>query len=67
MKKRLLQVAVVLVALFAVAQLIRPGRTNPPIDPSRAIAAHPGTPRALAAPVGAGGRAFAARQQHRMA
>jgi hypothetical protein len=49
MRKRLIQAAVLLVALFAVAQLIRPGRTNPPVDPSRTIGAHPGTAPALVA------------------
>jgi len=49
MRKRLMQVAMVLVVVVAGAQLIRFGRTNPPIDPSRTIAAHPGTPAALVA------------------
>ncbi len=39
MSRRLKQVAVVVVALLAAAQLVRPGRTNPPIDPSRTIRA----------------------------
>jgi len=44
-----MQVAVVLVALFALAQLIRPPHVNPPIDPGRTIGAHAGTPDGLAA------------------
>ncbi|MGE5180284.1 MAG: heme-binding domain-containing protein [Bacteroidota bacterium] len=32
--------AVVLVLLFAAAQLVRPNRANPPIDPSRTVQAH---------------------------
>lgn len=40
MGKRLLQIAVVFVVVIAAAQLIRPERTNPPIDPSRTIQAH---------------------------
>jgi hypothetical protein len=43
MSRRLKQAAVVLVVLFAAAQLIRPGRTNPPTDESRTIQAHMGT------------------------
>ena len=43
MNRRLTQVAVVLVVVFAVAQLIRPSRANPPTDPSRTLAAHLGT------------------------
>ena len=38
--RRLKQAALVVVVLFAVAQLIRPQRANPPIDPSRTIQAH---------------------------
>jgi len=49
MRKRLTQVALVFVVIVAGAQLIRPGRTNPPIDPSRTIQAHAGTPPALVA------------------
>lgn len=40
MGRRLMQAAVVLVVLFAAAQLVRPPRANPPIDPSHAIQAH---------------------------
>lgn len=40
MRKRLTQTAVVLVLLFAAAQLVRPNRANPPTDPSHAIQAH---------------------------
>jgi hypothetical protein len=43
MRRRLTQVAVVLVALFASAQLIRPARANPPTDPRRTIGAQVGT------------------------
>ncbi|HEY7193518.1 MAG TPA: heme-binding domain-containing protein [Gemmatimonadales bacterium] len=42
MSRRLKQVAVVVVVVLAVAQLIRPSRTNPPTDPSRTLAAHLG-------------------------
>ena len=38
--RRLIQGALVLVAILAAAQLIRPARTNPPTDPSRSIQAH---------------------------
>ena len=41
-------VVVVLVALFAVAQLIRPERTNPPIDSSRTLQASVGAQSGLA-------------------
>lgn len=47
MSRRLKQVAVVLVVLFAAAQLVRPNRTNPSTDASRAIQAHPGATPAL--------------------
>jgi heme-binding protein len=47
--KRLKQAAVVCVVAFAAAQLIRPGRTNPVIDPSRTIQASVGTSSPLAA------------------
>jgi len=40
MKRRFVQAAMILVVLFAVAQLIRPGQANAPIDPSRTIQAH---------------------------
>ena len=49
MSRRLIQAAVVLVVVFAAAQLIRPGRTNPPIDPARTIQAHVGTASGLGA------------------
>ena len=42
MSRRLKQVAVVVVVVFAVAQLIRPSRANPPTDPSRTLATHLG-------------------------
>lgn len=38
---------VVLVVVFAAAQLVRPNRANPAIDPSRTIRAHMGSARAL--------------------
>jgi len=40
MGRRLTQAAVVLVLVFAAAQLFRPQPANPPIDPSRTIQAH---------------------------
>ena len=40
MRRRLKRAAVALVAVFAAAQLVRPERANPPIDPSRTIQAH---------------------------
>src|SRR5580765_6766997 len=49
MSRRLKQAAVVFVVLFAVAQLIRPNRTNPPTDISRTIQAQVGTASGLAA------------------
>jgi len=39
MSKRLQQAVIVLVVVFAAAQLIRPARVNPAIDPSRTIQA----------------------------
>jgi hypothetical protein len=38
--KRLTKAAIVFIVVFAVAQLVRPERTNPPIDPSRTIQAY---------------------------
>jgi hypothetical protein len=49
MRKRLMQAALVFGVLVVAAQFIRPGRTNPPVDPNRTIQAHPGTPPALVA------------------
>jgi heme-binding protein len=49
MSKRLRQVAVVLIVFFAAAQLVRPDRANPAIDPSRTIQAHMATASALPA------------------
>jgi len=40
MSRRLTQVAVVFVAVFAAAHLVRPERSNPTTDPSRTIRAH---------------------------
>jgi len=49
MSKRLKQVAVGFVVIFAAAQLIRPESTNRPIDPARTIQAQPGvTPQFVA-------------------
>ena len=47
--RKLTQGAVVFVAAFAVAQLIRPARANPPIETQRTIQAHAGTPSELVA------------------
>ena len=49
MRRRLMQVAIVFVAVFAAAQLVRPERTNPPTDTNRTIQAHVGTASGLAA------------------
>ena len=49
MRRRLKQAVLVFVVVFATAQLIRPDRANPPIDPSRAIQAHVGTTSELPA------------------
>jgi len=49
MKRRLKQAAVAFLVVFAAAQLVRPGRANPPIDPGRTIQAHVGTESQLAA------------------
>jgi hypothetical protein len=48
MSRRLKQAAVVLVVIFAAAQLVRPGRANPPTDASRTIQAQAGTASGLA-------------------
>jgi hypothetical protein len=47
--RRLKQAAILFVILFAAAQLVRPGRTNPATDRSRTIRAHPGTTSELVA------------------
>jgi hypothetical protein len=49
MSRRLKQAAIVLVVIFALAQLVRPGQSNPPIDVSRTIQAHVGTGSGLVA------------------
>jgi heme-binding protein len=49
MSRRLKRAAVVLLVVFAAAQLVRPGRANPPIDASRTIQAHVGTANGLVA------------------
>jgi hypothetical protein len=48
MSKRLKQAALVFVVVLAAAQLVRPGRANPPTDPSRTIQAQVGTASGLA-------------------
>jgi hypothetical protein len=48
MRKRLKQFIVVFVAVIAAAQLVRPGHTNPPTDPTRTIQAHVETASGLA-------------------
>ena len=55
MHRRLKQASVVLgivVVALGAAQFIRPGRTNPPTDPSRTIAAHPGASSQLVSVLG---------------
>jgi heme-binding protein len=47
--RRLKQAAIVIVVLFAAAQLVRPDRTNPPTDAGRTIQAQVGTASELAA------------------
>jgi Haem-binding domain len=47
MSRRLKQAGVVLVVVFAAAQLVRPNRANPPTDASRTIQAHVGTASGL--------------------
>ena len=49
MSRRLKQVAVVAVVVFAAAQLVRPERANPPTDVSRTIQAHAGAGSGLVA------------------
>lgn len=49
MKKRMKQVIIVLVAVFAAAQLVRPEHTNPATDASRTIQAQVGTASGLVA------------------
>jgi hypothetical protein len=49
MTKRLKQATIVLVAVLAAAQFIRPDRTNPPTDVSHTIAAHVGVGSELVA------------------
>ena len=43
MSRRLKQVAILVVVVFAAAQLVRPDRANPATDASRTIQAHAGT------------------------
>ena len=47
MSRRLTRIAVVFVGAFAAAQLVRPDRTNPPIDATRTIQAQAETPSGL--------------------
>jgi len=49
MSRRLKQAGIVLVVVFAAAQLVRPGRANPATDPNRTIQAHVGTATGLGA------------------
>jgi hypothetical protein len=49
MGRRLKQAALVFIVLVAAAQLVRPERANPPIDPNRTIHAHMGTTSGLVA------------------
>ena len=49
MSRPLKYVAVVFVAVLAAAQLVRPDRANPPVDPRRAIHADMGVSRGLLA------------------
>ncbi len=49
MSRRLKQVAVVFVAVFAAAQLVRPDRANPATDASRTIQSQVGTASGLGA------------------
>jgi len=46
---KLMQAAVVMIVVFAAAQLVRPERVNPAVDASRTIAADAGTASGLAA------------------
>lgn len=49
MSRRLKQAALIVVVVFAAAQIIRPSRANPPTDASRTIQAHIGTTNGLVA------------------
>jgi len=49
MGRRLKQAAVLIVVVFAAAQLVRPERANPLTDASHTIQAHVGTPSGLVA------------------
>ncbi len=49
MSRRLKQVVVAFIVVFATAQLVRPGRANPPTDPHRTIEAQLGTATGLPA------------------
>ena len=49
MSRRLKQTAVVVIAIFALAQLIRPEHANSPIDLTRTLQAHVGTSSGLVA------------------
>jgi hypothetical protein len=49
MSRRLKQVGLGLVVVFLAAQIIRPDRTNPPIDPSHTLQSQVGTSSAFAA------------------
>src|SRR5689334_319702 len=49
MARRLIQAAVALVVIFALAQFVRPQRANPSIDPRQTFEAHMGTTPRLSA------------------
>lgn len=63
MAKRLMQAAVGLVVIFAVAQFIRPEGANPPIDPSQAFEAQMGTAHNLAPIVDRACRSYLPQRQ----
>jgi len=48
MRKRLTYAAAIFIVVFAAAQLVRPDRTNPPVEATRTIRAHAGTGAGLA-------------------
>ena len=49
MSKRVKQAAIIIIVVFAAAQLVRPERVNPPTDASRTFQTHVGTANGLAA------------------
>jgi hypothetical protein len=62
MSKRLRQAGFLFIVVFAVAQLIRPNRTNPPTDISRTIPAQVGTASGLASVLDRSGYSPAAQR-----